>query len=83
MRGIRAFLAMSTRWVRPWAVLAALALLLVFAGLVVAAAPTGQNTGGPVRDDVYQPGLGCGDRNHVHVPKPEQRPCPPQAGPKP
>jgi hypothetical protein len=50
---IRALLAMSTRWIRLWGVLAAFALLLVFAGLVVAAVPTGQKTAGPVRDDAY------------------------------
>ncbi len=27
-------------------------------------------------DDQYRPGKGCGDRNHVHVPKPGQPPCP-------
>jgi hypothetical protein len=78
---IRMLLARSTRSIRLWAVLAALGLLMVFAGLVLAAAPTGHPTG-PVRDDVYRPGKGCGDRNHVHVPNPGKKPCPPQAGPK-
>ena len=50
---IRMFVATSTRWIRLSAVLAVPALVLVFAGLVVAAAPTGHKTAGSVRDDVY------------------------------
>jgi hypothetical protein len=30
-------------------------------------------------DDQYRPGKGCGDKNHQHVPKPGQKPCPPHA----
>jgi hypothetical protein len=81
MRRTRMFLATSIRWLRMWAVLAVFGLLLGFAGLVLAAGPQGDAPVGSVRDHVYQPGEGCGDRNHVHVPKPAQNPCPPEAGP--
>jgi hypothetical protein len=39
-------------------------------------------------DSQYRPGKGCGDQNHVHTGPPGQvkkgndKPCPPQAGPK-
>ena len=42
----------------------------------------GQSSGPTAAQDQYKPGKGCGDKKHQHKPKPDKRPCPPNAGKK-